>query len=74
VSQLHQCNEQLKEDKVKRWEALQEISTTQHLLKLKSEVCLNYTTSLDFRSFLLHRQNFVLSFLVCLFVTGMYPA
>lgn len=38
MSQLHQCNEQLKEDKVKRWEALQEISTTQHLLKLKSEV------------------------------------
>ncbi|CAL9232708.1 unnamed protein product [Arabidopsis halleri] len=36
---LHQCNEQLKEDKVKRWEALQEISTTQHLLKLKSEEC-----------------------------------
>jgi TRAF-interacting protein len=37
---LHQCNEQLKEDKVKRWEALQEISTTQHLLKLKSEECI----------------------------------
>lgn len=40
MSQLHQCNEQLKEDKVKRWEALQEISTTQHLLKLKSEECI----------------------------------
>ncbi|KAG7619736.1 hypothetical protein ISN44_As04g007230 [Arabidopsis suecica] len=39
---LHQCNEQLKEDKVKRWEALQEISTTQHLLKLKSESDSNY--------------------------------
>lgn len=38
ASQLHQCNEQLKEDKVKRWEAMQEISTTQYLLKLKSEV------------------------------------
>ncbi|EOA20456.1 hypothetical protein CARUB_v10000769mg [Capsella rubella] len=41
---LHQCNEQLKEDKVKRWEALQEISTTQHLLKLKSEECIQLTS------------------------------
>ncbi|CAH2069241.1 unnamed protein product [Thlaspi arvense] len=42
--QLHQCKEQLKEDKVKRWEALQEISTTQHLLKLKSEECVQLTS------------------------------
>ncbi|XP_010422787.1 PREDICTED: E3 ubiquitin-protein ligase TRAIP-like [Camelina sativa] len=40
---LQQCNEQLKEDKVKRWESLQEISTTQHLLKLKSEECIQLT-------------------------------
>ncbi|ESQ37737.1 hypothetical protein EUTSA_v10029490mg [Eutrema salsugineum] len=41
---LHQCKEQLEEDKVKRWEALQEISTTQHLLKLKSEECVQLTS------------------------------
>ncbi|KAL0712302.1 hypothetical protein Bca4012_019280 [Brassica carinata] len=42
--QLQQCKEQLKEDKAKRWEALQEISTTQHLLKLKSEECVQLTS------------------------------
>lgn len=36
--QLYQCKEKLKEDKVKRVEALQEVSTNQRLLKLKSEV------------------------------------
>ncbi|CAH8323956.1 unnamed protein product [Eruca vesicaria subsp. sativa] len=43
-NQLQQCKEQLKEDKVRRWEALQEISTTQHLLKVKSEECVQLTS------------------------------
>ncbi|XP_013628624.1 PREDICTED: uncharacterized protein LOC106334798 [Brassica oleracea var. oleracea] len=42
--QLHQCKEQLKEDKARRWEALQEISTTQLLLKVKSEECVQLTS------------------------------
>ncbi|KAJ0250044.1 RING-type domain-containing protein [Hirschfeldia incana] len=42
--QLQQCKEQLKEDKARRWEALQEISTTQHLLKLKSEECVKLSS------------------------------
>ncbi|CAA7017399.1 unnamed protein product [Microthlaspi erraticum] len=37
--QLQQCKEQLEVDKVKRWEAMQKISATQHLLELKSEEC-----------------------------------
>ncbi|KAL1198127.1 putative E3 ubiquitin-protein ligase RHA1A [Cardamine amara subsp. amara] len=41
---LHQCNEQLKENKVKKWEALQEILATQHLLKLKSEECVQLSS------------------------------
>ncbi|CAH8323827.1 unnamed protein product [Eruca vesicaria subsp. sativa] len=42
--QLHQCKEKLDEEKVKRREALQEISTNKHLLKLKSEECAQLTT------------------------------
>ncbi|XP_018475323.2 LOW QUALITY PROTEIN: uncharacterized protein LOC108846605 [Raphanus sativus] len=43
--QLHKCKEQLNEDKIKRWEALQEISSTgQHLLKVKSEECVQLTS------------------------------
>ncbi|KAF8087148.1 hypothetical protein N665_0596s0003 [Sinapis alba] len=42
--QLQQCKEQLKEDKARRCEALQEISTTQHLLKLKSEECVKLSS------------------------------
>ncbi|XP_010544412.1 PREDICTED: E3 ubiquitin-protein ligase TRAIP-like [Tarenaya hassleriana] len=38
-NELRLCKEQLKEEKEKRWEALQEKSTTQHLLKSKSEEC-----------------------------------
>ncbi|CAN8248158.1 unnamed protein product [Cochlearia groenlandica] len=41
---LNEYKEQSKEEKVKRWEALQEISTTQHLLKLKSEECVQLTS------------------------------
>ncbi|KAH0908186.1 hypothetical protein HID58_031507 [Brassica napus] len=42
--QLHQCKEKLKEDKVKRVEAMQEVSTNQRLLKLKSEECVQLTS------------------------------
>ncbi|XP_013609462.1 PREDICTED: uncharacterized protein LOC106316136 [Brassica oleracea var. oleracea] len=42
--QLYQCKEKLKEDKVKRVEALQEVSTNQRLLKLKSEECVQLTS------------------------------
>ncbi|KAJ4876704.1 RING/U-box superfamily protein [Raphanus sativus] len=42
--QLHQCNEKLKEDKTKRLEALREVSTNKHLLKLKSEECAQLTS------------------------------
>ncbi|VVB06850.1 unnamed protein product [Arabis nemorensis] len=41
---LNQQKEQLKEDKVKRWEAMQEILATQNLLKLKSEECVQLTS------------------------------
>ncbi|KAH0855789.1 hypothetical protein HID58_084050 [Brassica napus] len=42
--QLYQCKEKLKEDKLKRVEALQEVSTNQRLLKLKSEECVQLTS------------------------------
>ncbi|XP_018510085.1 E3 ubiquitin-protein ligase TRAIP isoform X3 [Brassica rapa] len=42
--QLYQCKEKLKEDKVKRVEAMQEVSTNQRLLKLKSEECVQLTS------------------------------
>ncbi|KAG2331109.1 hypothetical protein Bca52824_002289 [Brassica carinata] len=42
--QVPQCRKQLDEDRIKMWEAGNEISTNKHLLKLKSEECVQLTS------------------------------
>ncbi|KFK30709.1 hypothetical protein AALP_AA6G017500 [Arabis alpina] len=54
---LNQCKEQIKEDKVKKWEAMQEILAAQNLLKAKSEECVQ----LNFRCGELHERTMALA-------------
>ncbi|KAL0845952.1 hypothetical protein Bca101_019198 [Brassica carinata] len=42
--EVPQCRKQLDEDRIKMWEAGNEISTNKHLLKLKSEECVQLTS------------------------------